>query len=164
MDMGGQLGRGIQDEGQVWVTGLAQRGGHADADCIGCFQAGKITGGIQPAGCHQAGHLFGRHVLDVAFTPADRIHLALVRVNAGNVKAGFGEGHRQGQAYVAQAQYGNLGSLVFYPAKQILFHHVKPLVIKLELYNAQSAEMFLATSTTIRKGLAVALCRPHHRL
>ncbi len=57
---------------------------------------------------HQARHLLGGHILDVAFAAADRVHFALVGVDADHVKAGFGKHDCQRQPHVAQTKYGDL--------------------------------------------------------
>ena len=97
------------DEGQVRVAGLAQRGGHADRDRVRLGAGGKIGGGPQFARRHQASHRLGGHVQDVALAAVDHVHFFVHRVDPDHVETGLGKHHRQRQAHVAQAQNGHPG-------------------------------------------------------
>ncbi len=65
------------------------------------------------ARCNQPSDLFVGNILDMALAPADGVHLALVRIDPNDIKSGFAEYHRQGQANISQAKDGDACRLVF---------------------------------------------------
>src|SRR5581483_3630485 len=59
MQLRGDRGGGVDDEGQVGGAPFAQRGGHADDGGVALAQLGKVGGRPQPPGLDQARDALG---------------------------------------------------------------------------------------------------------
>ena len=98
--LGDGLGR-RHDVGQVGRAGLRQRGGDADRQRVEGRDHGVVGRGLELA--VDAVVALGRDVDEVRALGADVLDALAVEIDADDLEAGFGEGHGQRQAGIAEA-------------------------------------------------------------
>jgi len=98
--------------GEVGVFGLAQGRGDADVDGVDRVGRAQVGGRRQLAGLDQPRDGFTRDILDVRLAAIDRVHLALVEVDADDRKPRVPELHGQRQTDVAETHDAGAGGAV----------------------------------------------------
>jgi len=91
------------DVGNVGIAGLAQRRRHADDHHVHIGDGGRFGGGRKPAGAHLRRQGLGRHVRNVRGAGVEPVDALRVYIDPGDLESGLGEGQRQRQADVAEA-------------------------------------------------------------
>ena len=137
---GARVGGGLEEDQLPWAQALRdlapggvdvrvvrlavrpERRGHADGDGVAVAQAVEVGGGVVPAALHRRGDPLGSDVLDEGLALAERLDLAGVDVEAGDLEAGLVEEQGEGQADVALADDADPGGAVAELGEKGVFH------------------------------------------
>ena len=103
-------GRAHEHVAEIGVAVRPEGGGQADEDGVPIRQGGGVLRGAEASGRHEGREVTRRDVLDVGTALADGGDLGRVGVDSDDVRAGFGEGGRQRQTDIAEADAPDPGA------------------------------------------------------
>ncbi len=120
MHVGGDSFSGADNEGKIGVTGVAQRGGHADSHRVHLLEHGVIGRPSQSAISDQFFDHIRGHVQDIALAAVEHVHLFFDRIDTDHVKARGRKNGGKWQPNVTHSQYRDAGGFVVKLLDQLL--------------------------------------------